>query len=224
MNSNLDNKVAIVTGAGSERGKGIALTLAQAGARVVVNDINPDRAERVAVAIRSEGYKALAVTADIANRFQCVTIIESTREQWGRIDILVNHTAVRPIAPILKMDEWAWQRCLDVNLKGAFFMSQLVGRVMADENQKRGGTIIHIGTEPADALPELGIAAYAASKGGLAAFVDRCAQELAPYGIRVLLVQPDSAVDKDRSVRKLDLSQTVLQLCYPETNGYSSKQ
>ena len=213
MNSSLENRVAIVTGAGSERGTAIALALAKAGVRVAVNDINPDRAENSAAFIRSEGYEALALTADVANRFQCVSLIEGTREQWGRIDILVNHAAVRPAAPILKMDEWAWQRCLDVNLKGAFFMSQLVGRVMADENQERDGTIIHIGSEPADELPEIGTVAYMSSKGGLAAFSRQCAQEYAPYGIQVHFVQVESAVGEDESNNEDGLAQTVLKLC-----------
>jgi NAD(P)-dependent dehydrogenase (short-subunit alcohol dehydrogenase family) len=135
----------------------------------------------------------LAITADIANRFQCVDLIESTREKWGRIDILVNHAAVQPIAPILKMDEWAWQRCLDVNLKGAFFMSQLAGRVMVDENQEGGGTIVFTGAEPGEDTPEIGLAAYAASKAGLEAFSRQCTQEYAPYGIWVHFLQPGTA-------------------------------
>lgn len=174
-------------------GSAVAYALAEAGARVVANDINPDRAARTAEAIRKGGYEALAVTADIANRFQCVNLIESTREQWGQIDILVNHAAVQPLSPILKMDEWAWQRCLDVNLKGAFFMSQLVGRVMVDENQERGGTLVFIHAEPGEDTPGIGLGAYAASKAGLAAFSRQCAQEYAPYGIRVHLVQPGTA-------------------------------
>jgi NAD(P)-dependent dehydrogenase (short-subunit alcohol dehydrogenase family) len=214
MNANLEKQVAIITGGGSKRGMAIAMALAKAGARVVVNDINPDRAEQAAASIRSEGCEALVITADVANRFQCVTLIEGTREQWGRIDILVNHAAVQPAAPILKMDEWAWQRCLDVNLKGAFFMSQLVGRVMADENRERGGTIIHIGAKPADELPETGTAAYVSSKGGLAVFSRQCAQEYAPYGIRVHFVQVESAVGEDESNNESDLAQTVLELCY----------
>jgi NAD(P)-dependent dehydrogenase (short-subunit alcohol dehydrogenase family) len=219
MNSALENKVAIVTGAGSERGLAIALALAEAGARVAANDINPDRAQRTAAALRSEGYEALAITADVANRFQCVSLIEGTREQWGRIDILVNHAAVRPFAPILKMDEWAWQRCQDVNLKGAFFMSQLVGRVMVDENQERGGTIIHIGAAPVNDLPETGAAAYAASKGGLASFSDQCAREYAPHGIRVHFVQADPAVSEGKSAavdntdHGQDLADTIVSLC-----------
>ncbi|MFN2141028.1 MAG: SDR family NAD(P)-dependent oxidoreductase [Candidatus Promineifilaceae bacterium] len=193
MNRTLENKVAIVTGAGGETGSIIARILAGAGARVIVNDINPDRAERIAVQIREEGYEALAITADIANRFQCVNLIESTREQWGRIDILVNNAQVRPRAPILKMDEWAWQRCLDVNLKGAFFMCQLVGRVMADENQERGGTIINLGAASDDDAPQTGLAAFAASRAGLLAFTDQCAREFTPLGIRVCAVDPGTA-------------------------------
>ena len=76
------------------------------------------------------------------------------------------------------MDEWAWQRCFDVNLKGAFFMSQLVGRVMVDENRERGGVIINVGTAIDDDLPPPGLSAYAASKAGLAAFSEACAHEL----------------------------------------------
>lgn len=223
MNSNLKEKVAIVTGAGGETGSAVALALAEAGAWVIVNDINPDRAERTAAAIREQGYEALAITADISNRFQCVNLIENTREQWGRIDILVNNAAVRPLAPVLKMDEWAWQRCQDVNLKGSFFMSQLVGRVMVDENQERGGTIVHVGGQPEDDLSETGLAAYAASKAGLAAFSRQCAREYAPYGIQVHFVQLAWAGDKDELENadhsrpgKQDLAQIVLHLCCPK--------
>ena len=219
MSSILENKVAIVTGAGGETGSAIAYALAQAGARVAVNDINPDRAERAAAAIRQDGYEAIAITADIANRFQCVNLIESTREQWGRLDILVNNAAVQPVAPILKMDEWAWQRCFDVNLKGVFFMVQLVGRVMADENQERGGVIINVAPSIDDEAPAPGLAAYAASKAGLAAFSHQCASEFAPHAIQVYIVQPDT-IDKEtvgeaseRANRSLDIASVVLRLC-----------
>ena len=83
MNSTLENRVAIVTGAGGKTGAAIAYTLAKAGVRVVVNDINPDRAERAAAAIREKGYEAVAITADISNRFQCVNLIESVRDFLG---------------------------------------------------------------------------------------------------------------------------------------------
>ena len=196
MKPTLENQVVIITGAGAESGAELARALADAGARVAVNDINPDRAERAAAAVRRDGGEALAIAADIANRFQCVTLIESTREQWGHIDILVNNASVRPAAPILKMDEWAWQRCFDVNLKGAFFMCQLVGRVMADENQNRGGTIINIKATQDETVPQPGLAAYAAANAALAAFSRQCAAEFAPLGIDVSTVERDGRLIK----------------------------
>jgi 3-oxoacyl-[acyl-carrier protein] reductase len=134
----LTNKVAIVTGAGRGLGAAVARALAQAGARVVINDLNPDRAAKVAAEISAAGGQAVPIQADVSNKFHCVKLVEETRAIWGQIDILVNYAAVAPTATILKMDEWEFQRCLEVNVKGIFFMSQLCGRVMADENKERG--------------------------------------------------------------------------------------
>ena len=203
MELRLMDKVAIVTGAGRGIGEAIAGTLAAAGARVAVNDINPDRAERVAAAIRAEGGQAVAIAADVANKFQCVHLVETTRDQWGRLDILVNNASVRPSGSILKMDEWEWNRCLEVNLKGVFFMSQLCGRVMGDENigdesigdesigeNNTSGVIVNVASTAGveTALP--GGAAYCASQAGIVGFARECAREFAQYGIRVNTILP----------------------------------
>ncbi|MCL4262687.1 MAG: SDR family NAD(P)-dependent oxidoreductase [Anaerolineae bacterium] len=181
----LTNKVAIVTGAGQGIGTAVARALAAAEIRVAVNDLNPDRAERVAAEIVQAGGQAIAVTADVANKFQCVHLIETTRAEWGQIDILVNNAAVIPQATILKMDEWDWNRCLDVNLKGTFLMSQLCGRVMADENGERGGLIVNIASAAGMQVSFENRAAYCASKAGVIGFTRECAREFAGYGIRV---------------------------------------
>ena len=102
---------------------------------MAVNDINPDRAYRGAAELRDGGGLALGIQADVSNRFQCVHLIETTRAEWGRVDILVNHANISPTATILRMDEWELMRVLDVNVKSVFFMCQLVGRVMADQHQ-----------------------------------------------------------------------------------------
>ncbi|MBX3058657.1 MAG: SDR family NAD(P)-dependent oxidoreductase [Anaerolineae bacterium] len=184
MNS-LTNKVAIITGAGQGIGTAVAHTLAAAGMRVAVNDLNPDRAERVAVEIAQAGGQAIAVTADVANKFQCVHLIETTRAAWGQLDVLVNNAAVMPQSSVLKMDEWDWNRCLDVNLKGVFLMSQLCGRVMADENGERGGLIVNIASTAGVDVPFANRAAYCASKAGVVGFTRECAREFAQFGVRV---------------------------------------
>jgi NAD(P)-dependent dehydrogenase (short-subunit alcohol dehydrogenase family) len=187
----LSGKVAIVTGAGHGAGAAVARALAAAGARVAVNDINPDRAYRGAAELRERGCAALGIMADVSNRFQCVHLIETTRAEWGRVDILVNHAAIAPTATILRMDEWELMRVLDVNVKGVFFMCQLVGRVMADQHRADGGNGIIVNLTAAE--PEgTGRAAYAATMGALPAFGRACAREFAPLGIRVhtLLAAP----------------------------------
>lgn len=183
----LTDRVAIITGAGQGIGAAIAHTLAAAGARVAVNDINPDKAERVTQAIRDAGGEAIGISADIANKFQCVHLIETTRAEWDRLDILVNNAAVEPIGSILKFDEWDWQRCIDVNLKAVFFMSQLCGRVMKDAGS---GVIVNIASTAGVEKPLANRAAYCASKAGVVGFARECAREFAEYGIRVNTVLP----------------------------------
>ena len=190
METHLTNKVAIVTGAGQGIGAAIAMTLAAAGASVAVNDINPDRAEKIASQIRAAGGQALAVTGDISNKFQCVNVVETTHSEWGQIDVLVNNAGVMPQVSILKMDEWDWTRCMDVNLKGTFFMTQLCSRVMSDENGERGGVIVNIGATDGVAAALPGRSAYAATSAGVVGFAKACARELAEFGIRVNTVLP----------------------------------
>lgn len=207
MNPPLHAKVAIVTGAGQGIGAAVAHALAVAGARVAVNDINPDRAERVANAIRAAGGQAMAIPADVSNKFQCVHLVETTRAQWGQLDILVNNAAVKPKSSILKMDEWDWQRTLDVNLKGVFFMSQLVGRVMAAENGERGGVMVNIASTAGVTEPLADYAAYAASKAGVLGFGRECAREFATYGIRVHTLTPPEPAPETA------VAQEVLAIC-----------
>jgi len=201
----LTDKVVIVTGAGRGIGAAMAVAMAAAGAKVCVNDLNPDRAERVARQIREKGQTAVSIAVDVSNKFQCSHLIDETRRQFGRIDVLINNAAIKPTSVLLKTDEFEWQRVMDVNVKGAFFMSQLVGRVMVDEAVQ--GTIINIGSTAGTTLPMPQHVAYATSKAALAGFSASCATAYAPHNISVHLLTPD----EDKVVIS-DLIDEILQL------------
>jgi 3-oxoacyl-[acyl-carrier protein] reductase len=172
----------IVTGAGRGAGAAVALALAEAGCRICVNDLNPDRADSTAAAINQRGGEAFAWQADVSNRFQVSAMIEATRDRFGRLDCLVQHAHVSPEAAALKMDEWAWGRTLEVNLTGAFYCAQLCARVMADEG---GGLIVFLIRPIGQVTAEPGKAAYAATQSGLMALAGALDGEVRPRGVRV---------------------------------------
>ncbi len=184
---NLSNRVALVTGAGRGIGRSIALAMAQAGARVCVNDINPDTAYATAGDILAAGGQAFDYTADVANKFQIGPMIEAMRDRWDRLDILVNNAGVEPKASVLAMDEWDWDRTIGVNLKGTFLCSQLAGRVMRDQG---GGVIVNVSSIAGYKTPLADRSAYCASKAGIVGFTRECAREFAAYNIRVNAVCP----------------------------------
>jgi NAD(P)-dependent dehydrogenase (short-subunit alcohol dehydrogenase family) len=209
----LDGRVAIVTGAGQGAGAAIAQALAAAGARVTVNDINPDRADRVAAGIVAQGGQAISIQADVANKFQCVKLIENTRAEWQSLDILVNQAHVVPSSTILKMDEWDWNRCLEVNLKGVFFMSQLCGRVMSD--RRSGGTIINVVSPAGIRGPLPNHAAFCASQAAVLGFARECAREYTDYGIDVstLVADGGEGIEAPAAADGADVARAVLHLC-----------
>ncbi len=189
---NLSGQAAIVTGAGADTGRAIALALAASGAAVVVNDLNPDRADNVAAEIIAAGGRALAWQADVANRFQVASLIEGGRDTFGRIHILINAAGAMKLGPASQLDEWDWRRLLDVNLTGAFFCTQLVGRVMADEG---GGVIVNIAAAAGHPNPLPDGVGYVASKSGLVGMTKQIAHEFAPLGIRVNAVCPGNILE-----------------------------
>lgn len=183
----LSNRVALVTGAGRGIGRAIALVLADAGAYVCVNDINPDTARATVNEILAQGGQAFEHVADVAKKLQVGPMIEAVRDRWGRLDILVNNAGVEPKASVLTLDEWDWERTLGVNLTGTFLCTQLAGRVMQDQG---GGVIVNIASIAGHKSPLPNASAYCASKAGVVGFTRECARELAAYNIRVNAVCP----------------------------------
>ncbi len=190
--STLKDKVVLITGAGKGTGRALAEAFAEHGAIIAANDISPINVEDVVDGIIARGGKAKAYVEDIAKKVGAQALVNSVEDDFGAIDILVNHAAVEPHGSLLKMDEWDWHRTLDVNLTGAFLMTQSVGRVM---KEKGGGVILNLvagAGESADAKREAG--AYFASKAGLAELSIQADRELSPLGVRVFAVENSANV------------------------------
>jgi NAD(P)-dependent dehydrogenase (short-subunit alcohol dehydrogenase family) len=183
MNS-LKDKVVLITGAGKGSGRALAHALAGHGAIVAANDISPINVEDVVEEINQQGGRAKSYIEDVAKKIGAQNLINQVEGEFGRIDILINHAAVEPHVALLDMDEWDWHRVLDVNLTGAFLMTQSVGRVMRSQGS---GVIINLITANQDSVKNE--AAFVTSMQGLNALTHQAARELSPHGIRVYAVE-----------------------------------
>jgi NAD(P)-dependent dehydrogenase (short-subunit alcohol dehydrogenase family) len=178
----LKDKIVLITGAGKGSGRILAQAFAERGAIIAANDVSPVNVEEVVEQILARGGRAKAYIDDIAKKVGVQNIINQVEDDSGHIDILINHAAVEPNIPLLDMDEWDWHRTLDVNLTGAFLMTQSAGRVM---RARGSGVIINLITESSRVESSQGKAAFIASMRALDAFTRQAARELSPYGIQV---------------------------------------
>jgi NAD(P)-dependent dehydrogenase (short-subunit alcohol dehydrogenase family) len=183
--SEFEGKVVLVTGAGRGVGRAIAEAFARQGAIVAVNDITPINLDETVARIQNSAGQVKDYIFDIAKRLPAQALVEQVLEDMGRLDILVNHANVKPRAVILDMDEWDWQRTLDVNLSGTFYLRQTSGRAMRDQG---GGVIVNVGSLGGQPQALKGRAAYIASNNGLAGLTQAAADEFAAYNIRVNMV------------------------------------
>jgi len=181
----LENKVVIITGAGSGIGKETALLFAKEGAKVVVADVNEKAGEETVVDIKKTG-EGFFVKLDVSNREQTKQMVKTTLEKYGRIDVLINNAGIVQDAFLSKMTEGQWDKVIDINLKGVFNCTQAVVEVMM--NQGKG---VIINTSSIVGLNgNVGQVNYAATKAGLIGMTKTLAKELGKKGIRVNAVAP----------------------------------
>ena len=182
----LENRIAIVTGAGQGIGKAIALGMAREGVALVIADLNKANAGAVKEEIERVGGKASALYTDISNEESVRGMIDATLNEYGRVDILVNNAGIFPTSPVEAMQEEEWDQVIGTNLVGTFLCSKaVVPHLLA----QCSGRIISLTSGRAFQGARHG-AHYAASKAGIIGFSKSLALELAPYGITVNVICP----------------------------------
>jgi 2-hydroxycyclohexanecarboxyl-CoA dehydrogenase len=186
MRRSLEGKVAVVTGAGSGIGRAVARRLAEDQAAIGVWDINGTGAEETARMITEAGGRALAITADCADRAAIEEAARQTRAELGPVTILVNNAGISPFTPLLEIDDALFDRVIHVNLRGPFLVTR---EIVPDMLAAEWGRIINI-TSSSTQTGAPFMAHYVASKGGLLGMTKSLALEFAAKNITVNMVPP----------------------------------
>jgi 3-oxoacyl-[acyl-carrier protein] reductase len=208
----LDGKVAIITGGSRGIGAEIGARLAEDGAAVVVSGRDGERLQRTVREWETQGRAVLGVVADAASREDCERLVSTTKQQFGRIDVLVNNAGVTHDQLLVRMTDEDWDRVMEINLRSAFLMTRAVSKALV--RQKSGGRIINI-TSAAGAMGNAGQVNYSAAKAGLIGFTKAAARELAHWSILVNAVAPglietDMTKDLSAAAREALLAQVPL--------------
>jgi glucose 1-dehydrogenase len=184
----LQNKVAIVTGGNSGIGQAIVLELARQGAAVVIDYVvHPEATEALEREVAKLGARAIGVEADISKVADLQKLVDTAVSKFGRLDIMINNAGIETRTSVLETTEDQYERVMEVNLKSAFFGTQIAAKQMIKQGE--GGRIINI-TSVHEDWPMPGNTPYCLSKGGMRMLTRTAGVELAPYGILVVGVGP----------------------------------
>jgi 3-oxoacyl-[acyl-carrier protein] reductase len=182
----LEGKVALVTGGGRGIGRGIAACLAAEGARVLVSDIDLDKAGEVAAELGAAGGEVIALRLVVREPGEAAAAVRLAVERFGRLDVLVNNAGITDRAPFLEMDLEFWYRVIGLNLTGCFICAQAAAHQMVAQ---KSGRIINIASN-SGVFGGRGRAAYGASKAGIINLTQTMAIELAAHGVLVNAIAP----------------------------------
>jgi len=194
----LQGKVAIVTGSGKGLGRVIALTLAEEGARTVINDVDPEALETTLQEMKRLGHTVLSVQADVGNAQQVDQMVRKTVDAFGSVDVLVNNAggALHTPHKIEEVGEEHWDSVINVNLKAAFLCSRAVIAQM--RKQGTGGKIVNISALAGRSYATLAGVQYTSAKAGIGGLTRHLAREVGPDGINVNAVAPTVMLTGER--------------------------
>jgi len=183
----LDSKIALITGASKGIGKAIAIKFSRLGAIVIVNySSSADEALKVVETVQSEGGLAIALKADVSNKYEVDFMFESIMSIYGNLHILVNNAGITKDGLLVRMSESDWNRVIDVNLKGVFHCTREASKIMI---KNRYGKIINV-SSVVGITGNVGQSNYAAAKAGITGFSKSMAKELASRNINVNVIAP----------------------------------
>ncbi|MCX5705738.1 MAG: 3-oxoacyl-[acyl-carrier-protein] reductase [Candidatus Omnitrophica bacterium] len=182
----LKDKVALVTGGARGIGKAIAMTLARAGADIVIADVNLEEAQKTAGEIEGLGRKSMAISVDVTDYTKVEEAVNKILDKFTKLDILINNAGITKDNLLLRMGQQEWDAVLNVNLKGSFNCLKAVSRPMV---KQRSGKIVNIASI-IGIIGNPGQANYSASKAGLIALTKTAAKELASRNINVNAIAP----------------------------------
>jgi NAD(P)-dependent dehydrogenase (short-subunit alcohol dehydrogenase family) len=213
----LEGKIALITGAGSGIGKGIARAFAREGAKLVLASRNKENLTATATELQAQVGTILVIPTDVTREVQVVALFEQTRQAFGRLDILVNNSGTFDGGPLEALSLEIWQKVIDVNLTGPFLCTREAMKIMKLQG---GGRIINIGSISAQ-MPRLNSAPYTASKYGLVGLTRTTALEGRAFGISASCLHPgnteterraasDKAEDEEPMMTVDDLAMTVV--------------
>ncbi|MFA1612451.1 SDR family oxidoreductase [Halobellus rubicundus] len=207
--SELDGKVAIVTGASSGIGEATAEALASRGASVVVAARREDELEELQAGIESEGGDALVVPTDITNDDDIDALVDATLDEYGRIDILVNNAGIMPLSHIADVDRDTLQTTIDVNLSGLVKLTHAVVPTMLEQES---GHVVNLSSVVGRFLME-NASHYNATKAGVKMFGDSLRLDVAAEGIRVATIEPGSvATELPESIADEEIKEQIEEL------------
>jgi NADP-dependent 3-hydroxy acid dehydrogenase YdfG len=206
MNSNIQGKVVVITGASSGLGEATARLLSAQGASVVLGARRADRIQSLADELSRNGGKALAVTTDVTHCEQVKRLVDAAVQSYGRIDVMINNAGLMPHSPLerLKIDDW--NRTIDVNIKGVLYG---IAAALPYMKRQKSGHIINVSSVAGHKVRP-GSAVYAATKHAVLALSEGLRQEVKPYNLRTTVISPGAvATELPNSITEPDVADEI---------------